>query len=52
MIGAEAPWRGPIECSDDVFECFYENGDWMHNSAPNLAAVIDAGVSIFFSSYE
>lgn len=40
-IGAEANWQ---ESSDTVYNNFAKTGDWMHNSAPNLETVINAGV--------
>ncbi|KIP01841.1 hypothetical protein PHLGIDRAFT_131081 [Phlebiopsis gigantea 11061_1 CR5-6] len=40
-IGAEASWE---ETSDAVYDNFADTGDWMHNSAPNLETVINAGV--------
>ncbi|PAV19042.1 serine carboxypeptidase [Pyrrhoderma noxium] len=41
IIGAESTW---VESNDDVYSNFASTGDWMHNSAPDLAAVVDAGV--------
>jgi len=40
-IGAEAAWQ---ETNDDVYDNFAQTGDWMHNSAPNLESVINAGI--------
>ena len=40
-IGAESDWQ---ETSDQVYDNFARTGDWMHNSAPNLETVINAGV--------
>ena len=40
-IGAESNWE---ESSDAVYDNFASTGDWMHNSAPNLETVINAGV--------
>ena len=40
-IGAESAWQ---ETNDDVYDNFASTGDWMHNSAPNLETVINAGV--------
>ena len=42
LIGAEQKWE---ETNDQVYDNFASTGDWMLNSAPDLAAVIDAGVS-------
>lgn len=42
LIGAEQKWQ---ETNDQVYDNFASTGDWMLNSAPDLAAVIDAGVS-------
>ena len=35
-----------FESNDDVYSNFASTGDWMHNSAPDLAAVVDAGVGL------
>ena len=43
IIGAESTW---VESNDDVYSNFASTGDWMHNSAPDLAAVVDAGVGL------
>ncbi|EJD03357.1 serine carboxypeptidase [Fomitiporia mediterranea MF3/22] len=40
-IGAESTWQ---ESNGDVYDNFARTGDWMLNSAPDLAAVVDAGV--------
>ena len=40
-IGAESDWE---ETNTRVYSNFAETGDWMHNSRPNLEAVINAGV--------
>ncbi|KAI5114875.1 hypothetical protein M0805_006247, partial [Coniferiporia weirii] len=40
-IGAESTWQ---ETNDDVYSNFAATGDWMLNSAPDLEAVINAGV--------
>ncbi|KZS90557.1 serine carboxypeptidase [Sistotremastrum niveocremeum HHB9708] len=40
-IGSEATWQ---ETNDDVYDNFANTGDWMLNSAPDLEAVINAGV--------
>jgi hypothetical protein len=40
-IGAESDWQ---QTNDQVYDNFAKTGDWMHNSAPDLATVIKAGV--------
>ncbi|GJE86462.1 carboxypeptidase [Phanerochaete sordida] len=40
-IGAESKWQ---ETNNQVYNNFAKTGDWMHNSAPNLETVINAGV--------
>lgn len=40
-IGAESTWQ---ETNYDVYTNFGDTGDWMRNSAPDLATVINAGV--------
>lgn len=41
VIGAESTWQ---ETNNQVYSNFAKTGDWMHNSAPNLETVINAGV--------
>lgn len=41
IIGAESTWQ---ETNLDVYSNFAATGDWMHDSAPDLAAVVNAGV--------
>jgi len=40
-IGAEQTWT---QSNDQIYSNFASTGDWMHNSAPKLETVINAGV--------
>ena len=42
-IGAETTWQ---ETNTQVYNNFASTGDWMHNSAPDLETVINAGVRV------
>ena len=43
-IGADTDWEF---VSEQVYLDFAETGDWMHNSAPDLERIVDAGVGVF-----
>ncbi|EJD46926.1 alpha/beta-hydrolase [Auricularia subglabra TFB-10046 SS5] len=41
LIGAESAWQ---QTNNGVYSQFQSTGDWMKNSAPDLAVVVDSGV--------